>query len=135
MNFKQVASFDNYVLANMTLGLLQENGINCHIKDEHIVTVDPLLNPAVGGIKILVEETEFEKAQDLLKQAEENYVKEIACPNCKIHALSVEEIINAPEDFLGKLKNKILYGQPSTYKKQYRCSHCNKVFDELPLSF
>ena len=135
MNFKQVASFDNYMLANMTLGLLQENGINCHIKDEHIVTVDPLLNPAVGGIKILVEESEFEKAQALLKQAEENYVKEIVCPHCQVHALTVEEITNAPADAWGKLKNRILYGQATTYKKQYRCTHCNKVFDELPLSF
>ena len=135
MNFKQVASFDNYMLANMTLGLLQENGINCHIKDEHIVTVDPLLNPAVGGIKILVEESEFEKAQALLKQAEVNYVKEIACPHCRVHALTVEEITNAPADAWGKLKNRILYGQAATYKKQYRCTHCNHVFDELPLSF
>jgi phage FluMu protein Com len=135
MIFKQIASFDNYMLANMTLGMLQENEISCHLKDENIVTVDPLLNPAVGGIKLLVVESDFEKAKDLIKEAEENYVKDIACPNCKVHALTVEEKINNPVDFWGKLKNQIAYGQTSTHSKQYRCTNCNQVFTELPLSF
>jgi DNA-directed RNA polymerase subunit RPC12/RpoP len=135
MNFKQIASFDNYMLANMTLGMLQENEVTCHLKDENIVTVDPLLNPAVGGIKLLVSESDFEKAKELIKKAEEDYVKDIACPNCKVHALTVEEIINRPADFWGILKNKIAYGQSSTYRKQYRCTNCNRVFTELPLSF
>jgi len=135
MIFKQIASFDNYMLANMTLGMLQENEISCHLKDENIVTVDPLLNPAVGGIKLLVAEPDFEKAKDLIKKAEENYVKDIACPNCKVHALTVEEKINNPVDFWGKLKNQIAYGQTSTQSKQYRCTNCNQVFTELPLSF
>lgn len=135
MNFKQIASFDNYLLANMTLGMLQENEITCHLKDENIVTVDPLLNPAVGGIKLLVAENEFEKAKDIIKKAEDDYVKDIACPGCKVHALMVEEKTNSPLDFWGKLKNQIAYGQPSTYSKQYRCSNCHKIFSELPLSF
>ena len=54
MNFKQIASYDNFMLANMTMGLLTENEIKCQLKDEHVVTMDPLLNPAVGGIKLLV---------------------------------------------------------------------------------
>ena len=135
MNFKQIASYDNFMLANMTLGMLQENEINCHLKDEHIVTVDPLLNPAVGGIKLLVEESDFEKATAIIKQAEEDYVKDIVCPDCNVHALTIEEKIEKPADFWGKLKNQVLFGQSSTYSKKYRCTNCNAVFDELPLSF
>lgn len=135
MNFKQIASFDNFMLANMTLGLLQENDINCHLKDEHIVTIDPLLNPAVGGIKLLVEEPDFEKAEALIRKAEEDYVKDIACPGCKVHALTVEEKVDKPADFWGKLKNRIVYGQSSIYSKVYRCTACNKSFAELPPSF
>lgn len=135
MNFKQIASFDNYMLANMALGMLQENEINCHLKDEHIVTIDPLLNPAVGGIKLFVEESEFEKATALIKKAEEDYVKDIACPNCKSTTLRIVEKINKPQDLWGKLKNQIAYGESSTYSKRYHCTTCNKVFDELPLSF
>lgn len=135
MNFKQIASFDNFMLANMTLGMLTENGIKCHLKDEHIVTIDPLLNPAVGGIKLLVEESDFEKAKDLIRKAEDDFVKDIACPGCGVHALVVEERTNNPTGFWGKLKNQVLYGQPSTYSKGYRCTACNKIFSELPPSF
>lgn len=135
MNFKQIATYDNYMLANMTLGLLTENDIKCQLKDENIVTVDPLLNPAVGGIKLLVEENDFDQAVALMKEAENDYLKEIACPDCKSFSLVVEEKINNPTDFWGKLKNQVLFGQTSTYSKGYLCTTCKKKFAELPPSF
>jgi Putative prokaryotic signal transducing protein len=135
MNFKQIASYDNFMLANMTLGLLQENEINCHLKDENIVTIDPLLNPAVGGIKLLVAETDFDSALGLIKDAETAYLNDITCPYCKKQGLTAEEKINKPDTFWGKLKNQIAYGQTETYSKKYRCQHCKSIMDELPLSF
>ena len=135
MNFKQIASFDNFMLANMTLGLLQENEINCHLKDENIVTIDPLLNPAVGGIKLLVAETDFDSALGLIKDAETAYLNDIICPYCKKTGLTAEEKINKPDTFWGKLKNQIAYGQTETYSKKYRCQHCKSIMNELPLSF
>lgn len=135
MKFKQIASYDNYMLANMTLGLLQQNGINCHLKDENIVTIDPLLNPAVGGIKLLVEETDYAAAVVLIQEAEDNYLKDIACPKCYAHELQVLETISNPAGFWGKLKNQIAYGQSSTYKKEYICSSCKTVFAQIPASF
>jgi hypothetical protein len=135
MNYKQIASYDNFMLANMTLGLLQENGINCHLKDENIVTIDPLLNPAVGGIKLVVEERDYNQAVVLIKDAEAAYLKDIPCPYCHTNALAVEEKINKPETFWGKLKNQIAYGQESTYSKKYRCQNCKSLLDELPASF
>ena len=135
MNFKQIATYDNFMLANMALGLLQQNNIHCHLKDEHIVTIDPLLNPAVGGIKLMVDEVDFDMAKRLMKDAEDAYIKEIACPNCQIHALIIEEITSEPTGFWGKLKNQIVYGQTETYSKNYRCTNCHQLFSELPLSF
>lgn len=135
MNFKQIASYDNYMLANMTMGLLTENDIKCQMKDEYIVTVDPLLNPAVGGIKLLVEENDFDRAVALMKEAENDYLKDVPCPNCKSLSLVVEEKTNNPADFWGRLKNQVLYGQPSVYSKGYHCTTCNKRYAELPPSF
>ena len=135
MNFKQIASYDNFMLANMTLGLLQENEINCHLKDENIVTIDPLLNPAVGGIKLLVAGTDFDSALGLIKDAETAYLNDITCPYCKKTGLTAEEKINKPDTFWGKLKNQIAYGQTETYSKKYRCQHCKSIMNELPLSF
>jgi DNA-directed RNA polymerase subunit RPC12/RpoP len=135
MKFKQIASYDNYMLANMTMGLLTENDIKCQMKDENIITVDPLLNPAIGGIKLLVEENDFDRAVALMKEAENDYLKDIACPRCKSHSLIVEEKTNNPTDFWGRLKNQVLFGQTSTYSKGYRCTACKKYFSELPPSF
>ncbi len=135
MHFKQIASYDNYMLANMTLGMLQENEIVCHLKDEYIVTTDPLLNPAVGGIKLLVEENDYDRAVAVMKDAENDYLKDIHCPNCNSLSLIAEEKINNPAGLWGRLKNQVLFGQTSTYSKDYRCTSCNKRFSELPPSF
>ena len=133
MNFIQISSYDNYMSANMALGMLQENDINCHLKDEYIVTIDPLLNPAVGGIKLMVAESQLDRAKELIKEAEENYIATIPCPNCHHLSLTVEEKINKPESFWGKLKNIAAYGQESTHKKIYRCTNCKSIFSELPM--
>ncbi len=135
MNFKQIASYDNYLLANMALGMLQENGINCHLKDEYIVTIDPLLNPAVGGIKLMIGEQDYEQALHIIKDAEAAYLSEIPCPHCHSHSLITEEKICRPEGFWGKLKNQIAYGQTSTYSKFYRCQNCKNIFTEIPVSY
>lgn len=132
MEFKQIASFDNYLLANMSLGMLEENFINCHLKDEHIVTIDPLLNPAVGGIKLMVAADQFERAGEIIKEAERNYLAEKICPRCKSHGLVLEEKTNMPVDFWGKLKNRVLYGQETIHTKKYRCSNCKALYDEVP---
>ena len=135
MKFKQIASYDNYMLANMTMGLLTENDIKCQMKDENIITMDPLLNAAIGGIKLLVEEKDYDRAIALILEAENDYLKTVSCPNCKSFSLTVEEKTNNPTNFWGKLKNQVLFGQPSTYSKGYRCTACKKYFAELPPSF
>lgn len=52
------------------MGMLQEAGINCHLKDEYTVTVDPFLSPAIGGMKLMVYATQAERAAELLKETE-----------------------------------------------------------------
>jgi hypothetical protein len=132
MIFKQIASFDNFMFANMTLGLLEENDINCHLKDENIVTIDPFLSPAVGGIKLMVADVQYDRALAVIKDAEDIYIKEIPCTICKNYSLVTEEKINNPQTFWGKLKNQIAYGQSEIYQKLYRCTNCNNLFDQLP---
>jgi hypothetical protein len=72
MNFIQVRSYDNYIYAHIVLSMLQDSGINCHLKDEYTITIDPLLSPALGGIKLMVEGSQLERALELLEQTEED---------------------------------------------------------------
>ena len=72
MDFVALRSFDNYVLAHIVLNMLRDSGINCHLKDENIITIDPFLSPALGGMKLMVESTQVEEATELLEETERN---------------------------------------------------------------
>ena len=74
MNFINLRSFDNYIHANIQLGMLQEEGINCHLADEYTMTLDPFLGPAIGGMKLMVYETQVHRAIELLEEVERNEV-------------------------------------------------------------
>ena len=68
MDFIQVRSYDNYIYAHIVLSMLQDSGINCHLKDEYTITIDPLLSPALGGIKLMVAGSQLERALELLAE-------------------------------------------------------------------
>lgn len=68
MDFIQIRAFDNYIQAHIALGRLQEEYINCYLKDENTVTIDPLLNYAVGGIKLMVAASQAQRALEILNE-------------------------------------------------------------------
>lgn len=70
MDFVQLRSFDNYIYAHITLSMLQDAGINCHLQDEYMVTLDPFLSPAMGGMKLMVYPSQAQRASELLKETE-----------------------------------------------------------------
>ena len=67
MKYILLCSFDNYIPAHIALGRLKEEFINCYLQDEYSVTIDPFLSNAIGGIKLMVAETQIERARDILK--------------------------------------------------------------------
>jgi hypothetical protein len=67
-NFIQIRSYDNYLSAHIVLAKLQDSDINCHLKDEYTLTIDPLLSPALGGIKLMVAESQAKRALGLLEE-------------------------------------------------------------------
>jgi uncharacterized protein YbaR (Trm112 family) len=134
MDFVELRSFDNYIEANIVLGMMQESNINCHLKDEYLVTIDPLLSPAIGGMKLMVHASQIEKAWDLMNKAEENYLKSIACPVCKKHALQIIQITKNYRSKLAALASMLLNGHSIETKKLYKCTACNYDFATLPTS-
>ena len=71
MKFVLLCSFDNYIPAHIALGRLKEEFINCYLQDEYSVTIDPFLSNAIGGIKLMVAETQLERAREILNSLEE----------------------------------------------------------------
>jgi hypothetical protein len=71
-DFIQIRSFDNYISAHIVMSMLQSDDINCHLKDEYTLTIDPFLSPALGGIKLMVAASQVERALELLAGTESN---------------------------------------------------------------
>lgn len=132
MEFVQLRSFDNYIEANIVLSMLMSANINCHLKDEHLVTIDPFLSPAIGGMKLMVHHAHAERAWELLDEAEEQYLKSIPCPVCRTHALKAVSIAKQHKCKLAALVSMLLNGQSVEVKKIYRCDACGYDFKELP---
>ncbi|MDP4262455.1 MAG: DUF2007 domain-containing protein [Bacteroidota bacterium] len=70
MQFVVLQSYTNYIDANIIMGRLQEEGINCWLKDENTFIIAPVFSSAFA-IKLMVAETQAERALDILKPAEE----------------------------------------------------------------
>jgi hypothetical protein len=132
-NFIKIASYDNYMLANMTLGLLEDNNINCHLRDENTVTIDPLLSNAIGGIKLMVHAAQADRANELIQQAEAAWLNELTCTRCKKPGIVKLEKINNPQSLCGKLKNQLAYGQTVLLTISYQCKNCSAIFEAPPV--
>ena len=60
MDIIVIKTFDNYFLANISLTKLRDAGVECYLKDEYTVTIDPILTNAIGGIKLVVKKEDYE---------------------------------------------------------------------------
>ncbi len=132
MDFVPIRSFDNYIEANIVLSMLQASDINCHLKDENIITIDPLLSPALGGMKLMVHHAHVQRAWDLINEAEEQYLKHVACPVCKKHALKAVSVTKNHRCKLAALASMLLKGESVEVKKMYKCQACGYDFKTLP---
>ncbi|MGZ3849845.1 MAG: hypothetical protein ACXVKI_11945, partial [Flavisolibacter sp.] len=102
------------------------------LKDEHILTIDPLLSPALGGIKLMVHHSQVERAWDMLDQAEQQFLRSIPCPVCKAHALKVVTVTRKHRCRLAALASMILKGHSVEVRRVYQCGNCGYDFRELP---
>jgi hypothetical protein len=135
MTFIELRSFDNYIEANIVMHMLQHANINCHLKDENIITIDPLLSPAIGGMKLMVHHSHVEKAWDLMERAEQEYLKDIPCPVCHAHALRTISVTKKHRSKLSALASMLLNGHSVEVTKMYRCTKCGYDFKDLPKSY
>ncbi|HTB52767.1 MAG TPA: hypothetical protein VK718_08325 [Ferruginibacter sp.] len=123
MELVTIRTFNDYFSANVTLTKLQAYGLECYLKDENTVTIDPLLTNAIGGIKLAVKEKDETEARILLKQFDVEYMEATACPKCGAHDFSY---IGKPgvTNFVTAILTKLIsnYTVPEDYV--YKCGNC-----------
>lgn len=73
MDFVPILSFDDYIEANIVLGRLQNEGINCWLKNENSALFVPM---PIAGIRLMVTESQVERALDLIDSFKNNSAAE-----------------------------------------------------------
>ena len=127
--FVPVYYFQNYVDAHIIMGRLQEDGIDCWLKDENTVTINPILTNAVGGIKLMVKKSDAEKAIVLLKDYHFADQQSHPCPDC---GSNNTELITSPRkasNWLFALFGYLFGGYAMHAEKTRHCFNCGKEFD------
>ena len=65
-NFITVGTYSSSIDAHLQLAILQSCGIMGFLKDDNAISINPLLNFALGGIKLQVAEQDVEEALEIL---------------------------------------------------------------------
>lgn len=130
MDFVTLQSFNNYIDAHIVMGRLEEDGINCWLKDENTVTIDPILTNAVGGIKIMVYAAQAERAKKIIETIAAEKKQRQACPFCGSHNI---EYVSTPKkvgNWLSVLFGLFWSNFAMPVETTYHCFDCGKEFEE-----
>jgi hypothetical protein len=128
--------YDTAIAARIIKNRLESEDIRCYILDENIVTLDPLLNYAVGGIRLQVNKEDLERAKSILAEIDDTPLTDdqdevIECPNCQSTQLYTDfKSIKDPKGFLAMIAAFIFTVFPVYSKSVYKCKECNTEFDK-----
>jgi hypothetical protein len=128
MDFIHVDTYSNYIEANIISGRLESEGINCWLKDENTVTIDPLLTNAIGGIKLMVASSQVERAMELLREFKHEKQSSHPCPKCS--SINVEFVTTPRKasNWFGVLFGALLTSFALSNSKVYHCFNCGNEF-------
>ena len=124
MDFVPVQSFNNYVEAHIAMGSLQEQHINCWLKDEYTVTIDPILANAVGGIKLMVAKVQVPRAVEILRKAEKK--QHYACPYCGSSNIHLVDTPLKKINLFTVLMDKLFGSNAMQSRQHWHCFTCGK---------
>jgi predicted RNA-binding Zn-ribbon protein involved in translation (DUF1610 family) len=129
MNFVVVWSYDNYIPAHIAMGRLKEDGIVCWLKDENTVTIDPILSNAIGGIKLMVEREEAERAAGILRKLDNEHKSLHPCPKCG--SLNIE-LVSTPRkasNWFSTMWGFLTFSLAMPVDKVYHCFDCSHEYE------
>jgi DNA-directed RNA polymerase subunit RPC12/RpoP len=127
--FIAIQVYSNYIDANIVMGRLEEDGIQCWLKDENTVTLDPILTNAVGGIKLMVNGAQAERAAGILKALEKQKRDAYACPNCGSHNIEYVSTPRKATNWLSAIATFFLGDFAMAVDKVYHCFDCSFEFE------
>jgi DNA-directed RNA polymerase subunit RPC12/RpoP len=131
MEIVTIRTFDNYFSANIALTKLRDAGIECYLKDEYTVTIDPLLSNAIGGIKLIVNKKIESEARKMLNMFDNDYKNYIKCPKCGSNDLLLLPSQSA-ENLFTAIASWVFSAYAVSAENVYKCSDCGYQSVALP---
>lgn len=134
MDFLIVKAFDNPIEAHLLKTKLESEGIPCFLKDEHIISLNPLYNYAVGGIKLMIRSADLEAAQAIIQEIDQapsldENDQQITCPQCGSTDLyNHYKSIKGTKGLLSAIFSFLMTTFPIYYKSVYKCKNCASEF-------
>lgn len=126
-----VRTFNNYFSANILLTKLRDAGIQCYLKDEHTVTMDPLLTNAVGGIKLVINKADADEVVALMKHFDEEYRRNAVCPKCGSHDIELVPK-RSPANMITAILSWLFSDYAVSAENIYQCGICGFESNTLP---
>ena len=131
MELVTLQAFDNFFSANIQLTRLRASGIECYLKDEYTVTIDPLLSNAIGGIKLLVRKSEEHSIRKLLREMNAEADSKLLCPQCGSHKFILVPKRSA-ENLLTAITTWLFSAYAVSAENVYQCTNCGYESEVLP---
>ena len=129
MSFITVKSFDSDILANIWLGKLQDQGINCFLKNEYNATI--ITGSPLDEIELCIDDSQLEKTKELIAHFEEDNKQALKCPTCG--SLNVQYVLQTTyqKNVFCKIAMWLFGNYGYTRKQVYHCYNCGFEFDEI----
>lgn len=128
MEFVLLNTYQNYVDAHIALGVLEEHGIRCWLKDENTVTIDPILTNAVGGIKLMVEKERAQDAVQILRNIKQEQKASLSCPKCGSHNIEFVSTPRKASNWLSVIVGFFITSYAMPVDKVHHCFDCGHEF-------
>lgn len=131
MDLITVKTFDNYFSANIILTRLHAAGVECYLKDEYTVTVDPILCNAIGGIKLVVKKTDVKTVTIILENYEREYLQSATCPTCGANKFAYIAKPGLP-NYITAIFTWLFSNYALAAEYTYQCANCGFETPRLP---
>lgn len=122
-NWIVVASFMDAIGASVARGQLEQEGIECRLRDEHTVGANWLFSNVIGGVKLLVHQADETRALDLLG-AESDDVSDAELESEALVAAHVDGV-QTPDATPESETDDTTLGAATSVDRQ--CSHCGSA--------
>lgn len=129
MNFIILQTFNDYISAHLLKGRLEEAGIQSWLRDEHTVTIDPILTNAIGGIKLMVQEKDRDDALQIIEEIRNDIKERLKCPQCGGSQIEFVSSNRKPINWLSAIATYFMVNFAIAPEKVYHCFDCGHEFN------